>query len=122
MGFTCWTKPGLIPSIKEVFPSFTSPSALSSPWKDPDAIKANLSSLGFKEVTVSTISFITREENLEAYLELMKMLLAKVLVGDNAAVYDDHMKAKYERGDIEMSWQALVVSAVKAQRLLDGLT
>lgn len=67
--------------------------------------------------SVSTISFITREENLEAYLELMKMLLAKVLVGDNAAVYDDHMKAKYERGDIEMSWQALVVSAVEAQRL-----
>jgi ubiquinone/menaquinone biosynthesis C-methylase UbiE len=112
-GFTCWTKPGWIPSVMEAFPSFSPPSLLSSPWKDPDSIKANLSSLGFTDIIVSTLDFKTREENLEAYLELMKLLLAKLLVGENAAIYESHMRAKYARGEIEMSWQALVVSAVK---------
>lgn len=70
--------------------------------------------LGFEDITVSTLDFITREKNLEAYLELMKILLAKLLFTENATAYDNHMRAKYERGEIEMSWQALVVSAVKA--------
>jgi ubiquinone/menaquinone biosynthesis C-methylase UbiE len=111
--FTCWTKPGWVPSVVEVFPSFSPPPLLSGPWKDPDAIKANLSSLGFTKITVSTLDFKTREANLEAYLELMKLLLAKLMVGENAAIYDNHMRAKYSQGETEMSWQALVVSAVK---------
>lgn len=100
--------------MKEAFPDFTSPSALPGPWKDPDAIKSNLSSLGYKDIIVSTLNFTTREENLAAYLELMKLLLTKLLAGEKAAVYDNHMKAKYQRGEIEMSWQALIVSAIKA--------
>jgi ubiquinone/menaquinone biosynthesis C-methylase UbiE len=113
MGFTCWTKPGWIPSVMEAFPSFSPPPLLSN-WKDPGAIKAILSSLGFEEITVSTLDFKTRETNLDAYLELMKLLLSKLLVGDNAVVYEKHMRAKYARGETEMSWQALIVSAVKA--------
>ncbi len=113
-GFTCWTQPGWVPSVMEAFPSFSPPSLLSSPWKDPDAIRTNLSSLGFTDITASTLDFKTREEHLDGYLELMKLLLAKLLVGENAAIYDKHMRAKYARGEIEMSWQALIVSAVKA--------
>ena len=112
-GFTCWLKPGWIPSVREAFPSFSPPTLLSSPWKDSEAIKANLSSLGFKDTTASTLDFKTHEENLEAYLELMELLLSKLLVGENAAIYQKHMRAKYARGETEMSWQALIVSAVK---------
>lgn len=112
-GFTCWTSPGWVPSVVEAFPSFTPPPLLSGTWKDPETIKANLSSLGFAEITISTLDFKTREENLDAYLELMEILLAKLLVGENAKVYENHMRAKYARGETEMSWQALIVSARK---------
>ena len=114
MGFTCWTEPGWMSSIKDAIPSFTPPSALSSPWKDPDTIKANLASLGFADIKISDLDFETRESNLDAYLELMKLLLPKLLTGENATAYDHHMKAKYEKKEIEMSWKALVVSATKS--------
>ena len=114
VGFTCWTKPGWVPSFQDVVPDFALPSPLFSQWKDPDAIKANLSSIGFSNINIQTLAFKTHEQNLDAYLELMKLLLSKVLVGDTATKYDDHMRGKYERGDVEMTWQALVVTAIKA--------
>ena len=113
MGFTCWTEPGWMSSVTEVIPSFTPPSALSSPWKDPETIKENLSSLGFEDITVSNLRFETRESNLDAYLELMKLLLPKLLSGENATKYDNHMKAKHEKKELEMSWRALIVSATR---------
>ena len=60
-----------------------------------------------------TLDFRTNEEDIEGYLELMKLLLSKVLVGEKADAYDNLMRAKYERGEMGMDWQALVVSAVK---------
>ncbi|KAL6715547.1 hypothetical protein ACLMJK_006508 [Lecanora helva] len=113
MGFTCWTEPGWIPSIKEIIPSFNPPTALASPWKDPNAIEGNLASLGFTDIMVSTLNFKTRDENLDSYLELMRLLLPKLLTGETAVAYDDHMREKYRKGDTEMSWQALIVSATK---------
>ncbi|CAD6591728.1 MAG: hypothetical protein ASARMPREDX12_005395 [Alectoria sarmentosa] len=113
IGFTCWTKPGWILSIQEAVPSFTPPPFMSSPWCDPDAIRSNLKTIGFSEVSVKTLEFRTNEEDIEGYLELMKLLLSKVLVGKNADGYDELMRAKYGRGEMGMDWQALVVSAVK---------
>ena len=43
----------------------------------------------------------------------MKLLLSKVLVGENADAYDELMRAKDEGGEMGMDWQALVVNAVK---------
>ena len=43
----------------------------------------------------------------------MKLLLTKVLVGENADAFDKVMRAKFERGEMGMDWQALIVSAVK---------
>lgn len=69
--------------------------------------------IGFAKVNVMTLDFTTNEEDIEGYLELLKLLLSKILVGDNADAYEKLMRAKYERGDMGMNWQALVVSAVK---------
>ena len=69
--------------------------------------------IGFSEVNVSTIDFRTDEKDIEGYLELMKLLLTKVLVGENADAYDKLMRAKFDRGEMGMDWQALIVSAVK---------
>ena len=69
--------------------------------------------IGFSKVNVSTLEFRTDEKDIEGYLELMKLLLTKVLVGENADAYDKLMRAKSERGEMGMDWQALVVSAVK---------
>ena len=112
-GFTCWTKPGWIASVQEAVPSFNPPPFLSSPWCVPEAIRGNLEKIGFSEVNVTTVEFRTNEWDIEGYLELMKLLLSKVLVGENADVYDKLIRAKYERGEMSMDWQALVVSAVK---------
>ncbi len=112
-GFTCWTKPGWIPSVQEVVPSYTPPPFLSNPWCIPDAIRTNLETIGFSNVNFETLDFRTNEGDIEAYLELMKLLLSKVLIGENADAYDKLMRAKYERGEMGMDWQALVVSAVK---------
>lgn len=113
-GFTCWTKPGWVPSIQEAVPSFTPPPFLSSPWCDPEAIRTNLEMIGFSKVNVTTLEFTTNEEDIEGYLELMKLLLTKVLVGEYADAYNNLMRAKYERGEMEMDWQALVVTAMKS--------
>lgn len=86
---------------------------MSSPWCDPGAIRSNLKTIGFSEVSVKTLEFRTNEEDIEGYLELMKLLLSKVLVGEDADAYDKLMRAKYGRGEMGMDWQALVVSAVK---------
>lgn len=112
-GFTCWTKPGWIPSVQEAVPAFTPPPFLLNPWCNPEAIRRNLETIGFSNVKCMTLDFRTNEQNIEGYLELMKLLLSKVLVGEKADAYDDLMRAKYERGEMEMDWQALVVSAVK---------
>ena len=112
-GFTCWTKPGWIPSVQEIVPSYTPPPFLSNPWCIPDAIRTNLETIGFSDVKVLPLEFRTNEEDIEGYLELMKLLLGKVLIGENADAYDELMRAKYERGEMGMDWQALVVSAVK---------
>ena len=69
--------------------------------------------IGFSNVNVMSIEFRTSEWDIEGYLELMKLLLNKVLVGENADIYDKLIRAKYERGEMSMDWQALVVSAVK---------
>ena len=69
--------------------------------------------MGFLRVEVVTIDFKTDEGDIEGYLELMRLLLGKVLVDENADKYDKLMRAKYERGEMGMNWQALVVSAVK---------
>ena len=69
--------------------------------------------IGFSKVNVSTLEFRTDEKDIEGYLELMKLLLTKVLVGEQADAYDKLMRAKFERGEMGMDWQALVVSAVK---------
>lgn len=62
---------------------------------------------------MSTLEFRTNEEDIEGYLELIKLLLPKVLVGVYADAYDKLMTAKYERGEMGMDWQALVVTAMK---------
>ena len=69
--------------------------------------------MGFSNVKCSTLDFRTNEEDIEGYLELIKLLLSKVLVGEKADAYDDLMRGKYKRGELGMDWQALVVSAVK---------
>lgn len=112
-GFTSWTKPGWIQSVQQAVPSYTPPPFQSRPWCDPEAIKVNLEMIGFAKVNVMTLDFTTNEEDIEGYLELLKLLLSKILVGDNADAYEKLMRAKYERGDMGMNWQALVVSAVK---------
>ena len=112
-GFTCWTEPGWIASVQEAVPSFNPPPFLSSPWCAPETIRGNLEKIGFSKVNVTTVEFRTNEWDVEGYLELMKLLLSKVLVGENADVYDKLIRAKYERGEMGMDWQALVVSAVK---------
>ena len=112
-GFTCWTKPGWVPSVQEAVPSWTPPPFIQSPWCNSEAIKSNLEMIGFSKVDVSTLEFKTNEEDIEGYLELMKLLLSKVLVGKSADAYDKLMRAKHERGEMGMNWQALVVSAVK---------
>ena len=113
MGFTCWTKPGWIPSVQEILPSYIPPPFLSNPWCNPEAIRSNLENIGFSEVDITTLDFRTNEEDIEGYLELMKLLLSKVLVGEDANAYDKLMKTKYERGAMGMDWQALVVSTTK---------
>ena len=69
--------------------------------------------IGFSKVNISTLEFRTDEKDIEGYLELMKLLLTKVLVGENADAYDKLMRAKFDHGEMGMDWQALVVSAVK---------
>ena len=112
-GFTCWTKPGWIPSVQEVVPSFTPPPFLANQWCDPVTVRTNLETIGFSNVNVMTLDFRTNEEDVEGFLELMKLILSKVLTGGNADEYDKLMRAKYERREMWMDWQALVVSAVK---------
>ena len=112
-GFTCWTKPGWVPSLQEAIPSWNPPPFSSNPWCDPEAVRRNLEMIGFSEVNVTTLEFKTKEMEIEGYLELMKQLLSKVLVGENADAYDKLMRAKYERGEMDMDWQAVVVNAVK---------
>lgn len=112
-GFTCWTQPGWVPSVQEAVPSFTPPPFLSNPWCNPEAIRRNLETIGFSNVNCKTLEFRTNEEDIEGYLELIKLLLSKVLVSEKADAYDDLMRAKHERGEMGMDWQALLVSAVK---------
>ncbi|KAK4692214.1 hypothetical protein P7C71_g4945, partial [Lecanoromycetidae sp. Uapishka_2] len=112
-GFTCWTKPGWIPSVQEVVPSFTGPPSLSGPWTDSEAIKATLTTIGFSGVEIKALNFRTNEGNVDNYLELMKLLLGKILIGEVADKYEKLMRGKFERGEMGMDWQALVVSAVK---------
>ena len=112
-GFTCWTKPGWLPSVQEAIPSYNPPPFLSSPWCDPVVIRKNLETVGFSDVGVETLDFRTDEGDIEGFLELMKLLLGRVLVGEYADIYDELMRGKYERGEMGMDWQALVVSAVK---------
>ena len=113
MGFTCWTQPGWVPFVQEAVPSFVPPPFLSNPWCNPETIRNNLEAVGFSNVKCTTLDFRTNEEDIEGYLELMKLLLSKVLVGEKADAYDNLMRGKYKRGEMEMSWQALVVSAIK---------
>ena len=113
VGFTCWTKPGWVASVQEIVPSFKPPPFLSNPWCVPETVREKLETIGFSEVSCSTIDFTTDEEDVGGYLELMKLLLSKVLIGENADAYDQLMRAKHERGEMGMEWQALVVSAVK---------
>ena len=112
-GFTCWTKPGWVPSVQEAVPFFNPPPFLSGPWCDPEVTRRNLETIGFSKVNFMTLEFRTKDWDIEGYLELMKLLLSKVLIGENADAYDKLMRAKYERGEMGMDWQALVVSAVK---------
>lgn len=113
-GFTCWTKPGWLPSIQEVAPSFTLPPVLSGLWSDPEAIKTELTALGFSGIETTVFDFRTNEDNVDNYLELMNLLLGKVFVHDTVVAYEKLMRGKHERGEMEMDWQALIVSAVKA--------
>ncbi len=94
-------------------PSYNLPPFLSSPWCDPVAIRETLETVGFSNVGVETLDFRTSEADIEGFLELMKLLLGKVLVGEYAGIYEELMRGKYERGEMGMDWQALVVSAVK---------
>lgn len=107
-------KPGWIPSVQEAVPTFVPPPFLSGAWCDAETIRRNLETIGFSNVDISNVEFRTDEEDVEGYLELMKLLLGKVLNGEKADAYDGLMRAKYEQGAMGMEWQALVVSAVKA--------
>lgn len=113
MGFTCWTKPGWIPSVQEVVPSYVPPPFLSNPWCNHETVRTNLEEIGFSDVSFVALEFKTNETDIDGYLELMKLLLSKVSVGENADAYDKLMKAKHKRGEMGMDWQAVVVSAMK---------
>lgn len=82
-----------------------------SPWGDADVITDNLESIGFEGVKVSKLDFEIAERDIVGFLELMRLLLGKVLEGENGERYEKLIKGKAERGDMRMRWQALVVSA-----------
>lgn len=50
-----------------------------------------------------TLEFQANEKDIVGYLEPMKLLLAKVLVGETADAYEKLMGAKYERREMEMN-------------------
>lgn len=115
IGFTAWLSPGFIPSVREIIPSFTGPPSLSGPWTQPSSIQSTLLELGFTDISVQRLEFETDEEDVEAYLELMKLLLPKLLVGTKEGEeYEALMRGKKEKGEMRMQWVALVVSARKA--------
>lgn len=65
---------GWVPFIQEAVPPFDPPASLSSPWCDPEA---NLETIGFSKVNVTSVEFRTKKWDSEGYLELMKLLLSE---------------------------------------------
>ena len=113
-GFTAWTKMGWLPGVLEAFPGFKPPAPVSKTWKDVDFATEQLESVGFKNIVIEHHDFETLEGDLDAYLELMSLLLPGLLKqGDNAAVYAKVMRDRYARGEGSMRWQALIICAKK---------
>ena len=114
IGFTCWSKAGWLPSVVEVFPDFEPPGLLqNSPWKSADSIEGILTEIGFEDIEVKEHDFITRPKSVENFLELMTLLMPPLMSGESKLKYEKHMRDKMEKGQVEMSWQALIVSAKK---------
>ena len=115
-GFTCWVRTGWLPGIVATFPDFKPPGLLQTyPWKEPRSIEGILGEIGFVDVVVREHDFTTRlsEGGVDGFLELMALLMPGLLNGENLEQYERYMKAQVEKQPIEMSWQALVVSAKK---------
>lgn len=114
MGFTSWISPGFIPSVREVYPEFKGPPSLYGCWARETDITSTLTDIGFVDIVVREIGFETEEEDVEAYLELMRLLLPKLLVQTvEGEEYERRTRGKRERGEMGMRWEALVVSARK---------
>lgn len=113
-GFTCWIKAGWLPSVLETFPDFKPPGLLQTyPWKEPASIRDILKEIGFVDVEVEEHDFTTRLTEVDGFLELMVLLMPGLLNGENLEKYERHMRQEAEKAPVEMSWQALIVSARK---------
>jgi SAM-dependent methyltransferase len=116
-GFTCWVRTGWLPGVVAVFPNFEAPGLLQTyPWKEPRSIEGILGEIGFVDVVVREHDFTTRlsEGGVDGFLELMALLMPGLLNGENMQKYERYMKAQVEKQPVlEMSWQALIVSARK---------
>ena len=115
-GFTCWVRTGWLPGIVAVFPDFEPPGLLQTyPWKEAASIREILGEIGFVDVVVREHDFTTRLSagGVDGFLELMALLMPGLLNGENLEKYERYMKAEAEKRPVEMSWQALIVSARK---------
>jgi len=122
-GFTCWTNPGWLPSILQVFPSFKLPPTLTGSWINPQFLQSTFTDVGFSNVLVKPVVFKTQpgggvggeEGGIEMFLAMMKVLLPLLREEENGRKYDEFMRKEYgaESREVEMTWEALVITAHK---------
>lgn len=102
-----------MPSVQAVFPTYAPPPTLANSWSTPEFAETQLTEIGFKDIKITTYTFETNEANLEAYLELMRFLLAKLFAGRNGEKYEAYMREKYGSSPVKMEWECMVVTATK---------
>ncbi|KAJ7485087.1 S-adenosyl-L-methionine-dependent methyltransferase [Mycena galericulata] len=113
LGFTTWTAPGWLETLKAGVAGFVEPPMFTSgPMASEDSITSLLGAAGFINIQVQPIKF-QHTDGIARFLNYMKVVFAHLLVGETADKYEAYMRAKFGHDDFTLTWQAFVVTANK---------
>ncbi|KAJ7641565.1 S-adenosyl-L-methionine-dependent methyltransferase [Roridomyces roridus] len=112
LGFTVWTEPGWLESMKAGVPGYIPPPIFSGPLVSPESVKNILTSVGFTAVDVQPIVF-QHTDDMGRFVEYMKRLFGEMLAGEKGEGWERYMKERYGEGDFTLTWKADIVTAQK---------
>ncbi|KAJ7641587.1 S-adenosyl-L-methionine-dependent methyltransferase [Roridomyces roridus] len=112
-GFTVWTEPGWLESMKAGVPGYVPPPIfLPGPITSPESIKTMLTSAGFTAINVEPMTF-EHTDDMTQFLADMKKLFNNVLAGEKGEAYEKYMRGRHGEGEFSLTRKACIVTAKK---------